>query len=164
MQQERAGETVAVFISAQVERYCESESQRALMTGLAASIDGIMRGLAQLGPGRVREGLQAFRRTDDGTWGTGFLAACDGQAGRLRERARAISVEGGHAGIEYGDVAEALKMDEATVRLISYCYDQHPAVLHALAYHYVALGRDALDLEVAISDRSRADSAVRQPA
>lgn len=104
------------------------------MLGFTEAVKTMQRGLAQLGPGRVREGLNAFRGKS-----TDFLAECDGCIGRLLTHALVFAGGRGETSVAFCDVARVLKMDEDAVRTICYCAAEHPALLRALAESYVAL-------------------------
>lgn len=104
------------------------------MAGLTEAVRIMQRGLAQLGPGRVREGLNAFNQN-----GNDFLAECDGCVGRLLSRALEFAGGRGETSVAFCDVARVLKMDEDGVRMICYCAAEHPALLRALAESHVYL-------------------------
>lgn len=109
------------------------------MTGITEAVNLMQRGLSQLGPGRVREGLNAFRGV-----GTDFLAECDGCVGRLLSHALVFAGGRGETSVAFCDVARVLKMDEDAVRMICYCAAEHPALLRALAESYVDLGESSV--------------------
>lgn len=120
----------------------ESHRIEAALEGLSDAVALVLSGFAQLGVGRVREGLVAFEQPDPHQdWTDCFLARCDGQPGRLRAHALIHAGFEGRDVVTFLDVARALKVDEASVRVIAYMFDHHPAALYGLAVAHLSLGR-----------------------